>query len=101
MVQLSHLYMTTGKSIALTRRTFVGKVMPQLFNMLSRFVIAFLPRIKCFCFVLFCFVFNFVAAVTICSDFATLENKVSVSIVSPSICHEVMGPDAIMLAFEC
>ena len=47
MVQLSHPYMTTGKTIALTRRTFVGKVMSLLFNMLSRFVIAFLPRSKC------------------------------------------------------
>ena len=46
-VQLSHLYMTTGKTIALTRRTFVGKVMPLLFNMLSRLVITFLPRSKC------------------------------------------------------
>ena len=47
MVQLSHLYMTTGKTIALTRQTFVGKIMSLLFNMLSRFVIAFLPRSKC------------------------------------------------------
>ena len=47
MVQLSHPYMTTGKTIALTRQTFVGKVMSLLFNMLSRFVIAFLPRSKC------------------------------------------------------
>ena len=46
MVQLSHPYMTTGKTIALSRRTFVGKVMSLLFNMLSRFVIAFLPRSK-------------------------------------------------------
>ena len=46
IVQLSHPYMTTGKTIALTRRTFVGKVMPLLFNMLSRFVITFLPRSK-------------------------------------------------------
>ena len=46
IVQLSHLYMTTGKTIALTRRTFVGKVMPLLFNMLSRLVITFLPRSK-------------------------------------------------------
>ena len=46
IVQLSHLYMTTGKTIALTRRTFVGKVMSLLFNMLSRFVIAFIPRSK-------------------------------------------------------
>jgi len=48
MVQLSHPYMTTGKTIALTRQTFVGKVMSLLFNMLSRFAIAFLPRCKCF-----------------------------------------------------
>ena len=47
MVQLSHPYMTTGKNIALTRRTFVGKVMSLLFNMLSRLVIAFLPKSKC------------------------------------------------------
>ena len=47
MVQLLHPYMTTGKTIALTRRTFVGKVMSLLFNMLSRLVIAFLPRSKC------------------------------------------------------
>ena len=47
IVQLSHLYMTTGKTIALTRRTFVGKVMPLLFNMLSRLVITFLPRSRC------------------------------------------------------
>ena len=47
MVQVSHPYMTTGKTIALTRQTFVGKVMSLLFNMLSRFVIAFLPRSKC------------------------------------------------------
>ena len=47
MVQLSHPYMTTGKTIALTRQTFIGKVMSLLFNMLSRFVIDFLPRSKC------------------------------------------------------
>ena len=61
MVQLSHLYMTTGKIIALTRQTFVCKVMSLLFNMLSRFVITFPPRSK--------HLFNFMAAVTICSDF--------------------------------
>ena len=66
-VQLSHLYMTTGKTIALTRWTFVGKVMSLLFNMLSRLVIIFLPRIKCL---------NFMAAVTICSDFGAPQNKV-------------------------
>ena len=68
IVQLSHLYMTTGKTIALTRRTFVGKVTSLLFNMLSRLVIAFLPRSKHL---------NFMAAVTICSDFEVQENKVS------------------------
>ena len=60
MVHLSHPYVTTGKTIALTRQTFVGKVMSLLFKMLSTLVIAFLPRSKC----LF-----FMAAVTICSDF--------------------------------
>ena len=59
-VQLSYPYMTTGKTIALIRRTFVGKVMSLLFNMLSRLVITFLPRSKCL---------NFMAAITICSDF--------------------------------
>ena len=66
IVQFSHPYMTTGKTIALTRWTFVGKVMSLLFNMLSRFVIAFLPRSKHL---------NFMAAVTICSDFGAQENK--------------------------
>ena len=61
MVQLSHPYMTTGKTIALTRWTFVSKVMSLLLNMLSRLVITFLPRSRCS--------FNFMAAVTICSDF--------------------------------
>ena len=67
MVQLSYPYMTTGKTIALTRRTFVGKVMSLLFNLLSRLVITFLPRSKCL---------YFMAAVTICSDFGAQENKV-------------------------
>ena len=60
IVQLSHPYMTTGKTIALARRTYVDKVMSLLFNMLSRLVITFLPRSKCL---------NFMAAVSICSDF--------------------------------
>ena len=68
VVQLSHPYMTTGKPIALTRRTFVSKVMSMLFNTLSRFVIAFLLRTKHL---------NFMAAVTISSDFEAQENKVS------------------------
>jgi len=67
-VQLSHPYMTTGKTIALTRQTFVGKVMPLLFIMLSWFVIAFLPRSKGL---------NFMAAATTCSDFGAPQNKVS------------------------
>ena len=66
-VQLSHPYMTTGKTIALTRWTFAGKVMSLLLNMLSRLVITFLPRSKCL---------NVTAAVIICSDFGTLQNKV-------------------------
>ena len=66
--QLSHPYMTTGKTIALIRWTFVGKVMSLLFYMLSSLVIAFLPRSKCL---------NFLAALTICSDFGAPQNKVS------------------------
>ena len=65
MVQLSHPYMTTGKTIVLTIWTFVSKVMSLLFNTLFRFVIAFLPRSKHL---------NFMAAVTICSDFGAQEN---------------------------
>ena len=67
MVQLSHLYMTTGKTIALTIQTSVGKVMSLLFNMLSRLVIAFLPRSKHL---------NFMAAVTVHSNFGAQENKI-------------------------
>ena len=67
MVPLSHPYTTTGKTIALTRWTFVGKVMSLLFNMLSPLVIAFLPRSKRL---------NFMAAVTICSDFGAPQNKI-------------------------
>ena len=68
IVLLSHPYMTTGKTIALTRWTFVDKVMSLLFNMLFRLVIIFLPRST---------PFNFMAAVTICSDFGAQKNKVS------------------------
>ena len=67
--------------------------------MLSRLVITFLPKRKRFCFVLFCF-FNFMAAVTICSDFGAPTNKVyTVSTVSPYIYHEVMVPDAMIIVF--
>ena len=87
MVQLSHPYMTTGKIIALNRQIFVSKVMSLLFNKLSRFVIAFLLRSKC----LLSLWLQSLSSVI-------LEPKkiksVTVSIVSPSICHEVMGPDA-------
>ena len=92
MVRLSHLYMTTGKAIVLTRWTFAGKVMSLLFDMLSRLVITFLPRSKC------------LLISRLQSPFAMiLENKkiksLIVSIVSPSICCEVMGPDALVLVF--
>ena len=93
IIQLSHPYMTTGKTIALTRWIFVGKVVSLLFNMLSRFVMAFLPRIKQAS-------FNFMAAVTICSDFGAQENEVCHCFhVSPSICHEVIGLVAMILVF--
>ena len=89
MVQLSHPYMTTGKTIALTRWTFVGKVMSLLCNMLSRFVIAFLARNKH----LF---FSWLQS----PSAVILEPKkiksVTVCIVSPSIFHEVKGPDAML-----
>ena len=92
MVQLSHLYMTIGKTIALTIWTFVGKVMSLLSNMLSRFVIAFLPRSK---HLLISWLQSLSAVI--------LELKkiksVTVSIVSPSICHEVMGLDAMIFIF--
>ena len=81
MVQLSHLYMTTGKTIILTM-DFCWQVISLFFSMLSRFIIAFLPRSKHL---------NFMAAVTICSDLEPKKIKsVTIFIVSPSICHEVM-----------
>ena len=91
MVQLSHPYMTNGKTIALTRLTFVGKVMSLLFNMLSRLVIAFIQGAR----VLISWLQSPSAVI--------LEPKkiksVTVSIVSLPICHEVMGPDAMILFF--
>ena len=86
--------MTTGKTIALTIWTFVGKMMSLLFNMLSRFVITFLPKS------------NNLLISWLWSPFAViLEPKktksVTVSIVSPSTCHEGMGLDAMILVFEC
>ena len=94
MVQLSHPYMTTGKTIALTRWTFVGKVTSLLFNMLSRLVITFLPRSK-----------HLLISWLQSPSAVILEPKkiksVTVSIVSPSICCEVMGLDAMILVSEC
>ena len=86
--------MTTGKTIALTRQTFVGKVMSLLFNMLFKFVIAFLPRSK-----------RLLISWLQSPSAVILEPKkiksITVSIVSPSICHEVMGPEVMILVFEC
>ena len=93
IVQLSHLYMTTRKTIALSMWTFVGRVMSLLFNTLSRFVIPFLPRSKCL-----------LISGPQSPSAVILEPKkiksVTVSIVSLSICHEVMGPDAMIFAFD-
>ena len=92
MVQLPHPYMTTGKTIALTRRTFVDKVISLLFNILSRFVRAFLPRSKCL-----------LISWQQSPSGVILEppkiKSATVSTVSPSICHEVIGPDAMILVF--
>ena len=91
-VQLSHPYMTNGKIIALTRWTFVGKVMSLLFNMLSRLVITVLPRSK-----------RLLISWLQSPSAVILEppkiKSVTVSTVSPSICHEVMGPDTMILVF--
>ena len=93
IVQLSHPYMTTGKTIALTRRTFVGKVMSLLLNMLSRLVITFLPRSK-----------RLLVSWLQSPSAVILEPRkiksATVSNVSPSICHEVMGPDAMIFVFR-
>ena len=92
IVQLSHPYVTTGKTTALTRWTFVGKVVSLLFNMLSRLVIAFLPRNK-----------HLLMSWVQLPSAVILEPKniksVTVSIDSPSICHETIGPDAMILVF--
>ena len=92
MVQLSHPYLTTGKIITLTRQTFVGKITSLLFYMLSRLVTAFLPRSKLL-----------LISWQQSPPAAILEppkiKSISVSNISPSIYHEVMGPDAMILAF--
>uniref|UniRef100_A0AC11D3D2 Uncharacterized protein n=1 Tax=Ovis aries TaxID=9940 RepID=A0AC11D3D2_SHEEP len=92
IIQLSHPYITTGKTIALTRQTFINKVMSLPFNMLFRLVISFLPRSKC---LLISWLQSPSAGILeprkIKSD--------TVSTVSPSISHEVMGPDAMIFVF--
>ena len=92
IIQLSHPYMTTGKTIALPRWTFVGKVMSLLFNMLSRLLIAFLPRKKCL-------LISWLQAPSAVILVPKKIKSLTVSIVSPSICHEVMGLDAMILLF--
>ena len=92
MVQLSHPYMTTGKTIALTIWTFVGKVMSLLFNMLCWFVIAFLSRSKRL------LISWLQSLFTVIWEPKKIKS-VTVSTFSPSICHEVIGPDAMILVF--
>ena len=92
MVQLSHSYVTTGKTIVLTTWTFVGKVMSLLFNMLSRFVIAFLPRNEHL-------LISWLQSLSIVILEPKKIKSATVSIFFPSICHEVMGLDAMILVF--
>ena len=92
IVQHSHPYMTTGKTIPLTRWNFVGKVMSLLFNMLSRLVINFLPRSKCL-------LISWLQSPSAVILEPAKINSVTVSTVFPSFCHEVMGPDAMILVF--
>ena len=96
IVQLSHPYMTTGKTIVLTRCPFVGKIMSLLFNMLSRLVMAFLPRSKC----LLISWLQSPSAVILEPKKIKSDNVSTVSTVSPSISHEVMGPDARIFVFR-
>ena len=93
MVQLSHPYMTTGKTIALIGQTFVGKVRSVLFNILSRLVIAFLPRSKPL-------LISWLQSPTVVILEPKKIKSVTISIVSPSICHEVMEVDALILVFR-
>ena len=92
MVQLSHPYTTTGKNMHLIRWTFVGKVMSLLFNMLPMLVIAFLPRGECL----------LISWLQSPSAVILESTKIKSAIVftfPPTICHEVMGPDAIIFIF--
>ena len=91
-VQLSHPYMTTGKTIALTRHTFLGKVMSLLFNMLSRLVITFLPRSKCL-------LIPWLQSPSAVISEPKIIKSDTVSTLSPSISPEVMAPDAMILVF--
>ena len=92
IVLLSHPYITIGKTKILTRWTFVGKVMSQFFNVLSRLVITFLPRNKCL------LISWLQSPSALIWDLKKIKS-VTVSTISPSICHEVMGPDAMILVF--
>ena len=92
MVQLSHPYMTAGKTIALTTWTFVSEVMALFFNMLFRFVITFPPKSKCL-------LISWLHSLSVVILELEKMKSVTVSIFSPSICHEVMGPDAMILVF--
>ena len=92
MVQLSHPYMIIGKTKALTRWTFVSKAMSLLFNMLSRLIIAFLPRSKCL-------LISWLQSPSAVISEPKERKSLTGFIVSPSICHEVMGSDAIIFIF--
>ena len=92
IVQLLHPYMTIGKTIALTRQTFVGKVMSLLLHMLSRLVITFFPRNKCL-------LISWLQSPSAVILETPKIKSVTVSTVSSSNCHEVMGPDAMIFVF--
>ena len=92
IVQRSYPYITTGKTIALTRWTFIGKVMSLLLNMLSRLAITFLPRSKRL-------LISWLQSPSAVILAPQKIKSATVSTVSPSICHEVMGPDAMVLVF--
>ena len=92
MVQLSHLYTTTGKTIALIIWTFIGNIMSLLFNMLSRLVIVFLPKSK------YLLISWLQPPSTVILEPKKIKS-VTVSVISPNICHEVMGLDAMLLVF--
>ena len=92
MVQLSHPYMTTGKTIALTIQTFVDKVMSVLFNMLPRFVIAFCPRSKCL-------LISWLQSPSAVILEPKKRKSLTVPMVSPSICHKMMGLDSMIFVF--